>query len=396
MPWRDRSPMDLRMMFVSDFCRGVTPLAELCRRYGISRKTGYKWIRRYELQGPVGLGDRSRRPHHVPLQTPERLIEEIVAHRKRHPFWGAKKLLALLAKDHPLQELPARSTICGILKRLGLTKRRRRRRKLPAVGMPRTVLAKPNEIWAADFKGWFRTQDRRACHPLTITDVHSRYLLGCFALSRPKMEPTMVCFERTFQEFGLPRAIRTDNGLPFASTSLGRISRLSAWWIDLGIEPELIQPGHPEQNGQHERMHRTLKEETTKPPGRNLSTQQTKFDDFRDEFNYERPHESLGQRTPGSVYRESPRPYRKERRRYDYPAHIEVRQVTWSGGIRWRGKNVRVSGVLAGMCIGIEPIRGISGSWWIYYHFKKIGILREKTGRIESIRNVKVLPMSSD
>jgi putative transposase len=396
MPWRDRSPMDLRMLFVSDFCRGVTPVAELCRRYGISRKTGYKWIRRYELKGPFGLGELSRRPLNSPQQTSERIVEAIVALRKRHPTWGAKKLLRILAKNHPLQELPARSTVCGILKRRGLTKRRGRHRKLGVSGKPRTGIAGPNEVWAADFKGWFYTQNRRACHPLTITDAYSRYLLCCCALTRPLMDLTIRCFERTFQEYGLPRAIRTDNGLPFASTSLGRISRLSAWWIDLGIEPELIQPGHPEQNGQHERMHRTLKQETTKPPARNLSAQQMKFDDFRDEFNYERPHESLGQRTPGSFYRPSPRSYSVAWVDYDYPAEFEIKRVNVAGGIRWKGKDIRVSSVLAGRCIGLEPIRGASGEWWVYYRFKKLGILREKTSRIESIRNVKVSPMSSD
>ena len=293
MPWRDASPMDQRTQFIADHLRDSLSITELCELYGVSRKTGYKWIDRYLRHGPAGLEERSRRSRRSPRHTAEEIVTAILDARRRHPRWGGKKLLALLHKRHPRWVLPGRSTACDILSRHGLVLIRRQRRRLGHPGKPTSQILAPNDVWSADYKGQVRTGDGRYCYPLTVTDGFSRYLLGCQALASTAVDEAKPIFTRLFREYGLPTRIRTDNGVPFATTTLARLSKLSAWWVRLGIVPELIEPGRPQQNGRHERMHRTLKAKTTRPAAGSLAAQQRRFNTFREEFNHERPHEAL-------------------------------------------------------------------------------------------------------
>lgn len=266
MPWRYSSIMDQRLLFIADYRRQVFSLAELCRRFQISRPTAYKWITRYEADGPSGLQDRERRPHRSPEATPAYVVEALLEARRRHPTWGAKKLLAILQRPSPRWPWPARSTACDLLKRHGLVRRRRRSVRRGHPGRPDTHMATPNATWTADFKGQFKTRDGQYCYPLTVADGYSRYLLACHGLDGTTHDGSRRVFRRLFHEYGLPERIRTDNGIPFASNALRRLSRLSVWWIRLGITPELIEPASPYQNGRHERMHKTLKAETTRTP----------------------------------------------------------------------------------------------------------------------------------
>src|SRR6185295_14844449 len=293
MPWKEELPMDQKTQFISEHLRDSLSFTELCQRYHISRKTGYKWINRYDAEGHAGLVDRSRRPHSSPDQTSEAVRLAIVDARRRHPSRGAKKLLKLLQRKEPQTAWPSRWTICQILKREGLVKQRTHRRKVGHPGKPTSIVTAPNELWCVDFKGQFKTRDGRYCYPLTVTDSYSRYLLGCQGLLSTETLGAKGVFTGLFKKYGLPKAIRSDNGTPFASTALGRLSQLSVWWIRLGIRPELIEPGKPQQNGQHERMYRVLKAETTHPPAANLAAQQKLFDRFRREYNQVRPHEGI-------------------------------------------------------------------------------------------------------
>ena len=381
MPWRSSSPMDLRMQFIADYLRRLGPISELCHEYEISRKTAYKWIDRYEAEGAAGLVDRSRRPHHFPQATPADLVEALLTKRRRHPRWGAKKLLKLLSQDQPESPWPARSTACDILSRHHLVPESRRRRPVGHPGKPTTVITNPNQVWAADFKGQFKTRDGYYCYPLTVTDGFSRYLLGCQALSSTSYAAAKPVFRRLFQEFGLPERIRTDNGGPFAAVSLARLSKLSAWFIRLGIGRELIEPGKPQQNGAHERMHRTLKAETTHPPAQNRATQQRLFKSFRKEFNQVRPHEALALDTPAQHYQPSPRPYPQRLPPIEYPSHFETRRVGASGCICWRAQRIHVSSVCTHEYLGLEEVD--NGIWNVYFGSLKLGRLIEKELRIE-------------
>lgn len=381
MPWRSSSPMDLRTQFIADYLRGVFTISELSREYQISRKTAYKWIDRYTAAGATALVDRSRRPHHSPNETSPELVQALLIKRRRHPYWGAKKLLKLLSQEHSDSDWPARSTACDILRRHQLVRQRKRRRLIGHPGKPSSSITAPNQVWAADFKGQFKTRDGYYCYPLTVTDGFSRYLLACQALSSTAYLTAKPVFRRLFQEFGLPERIRTDNGGPFAAVSLARLSTLSAWFIRLGIQRELIQPGKPYQNGCHERMHRTLKAETTRPPAGNRATQQRRFNSFRQEFNHLRPHEALRLDTPAQHYLPSPRPYPERLPLLEYPSHFEVRRVGDNGCIRWRSERVHVSLVCAHEYIGLEAVD--NGIWNVYFGSLKLGRLIEKELRIE-------------
>lgn len=382
MPWKEVKPMDQKLRFISDYLKDYFTIAELCERYGISRTTGYKWINRYRASGrPDALFEVSRRPHSSPNKTTEDVVETLLDIRDKHPYWGPRKLLCLAAKKHPDWKLPAPSTVALILKRNGYIKPRRKRTRRYHPGRPLTVMSKANEVWTADFKGHFKMKDGLYCYPLTIADGYSRYLLTCRGMLSLHQQPVKAVFKRLFERYGLPEKIRTDNGNPFASNALGRLSRLSAWWIRLGIIPELIEPGCPEQNGRHERMHKTLKYETTIPPGANLMTQQKRFDMFRNEYNHIRPHEALEMKTPATLYQPSARAMPSLLPAIQYPAHYEVRRVSKNCGIRWNHRRICVSHVLAGEYIGLEEID--NGIWDVYYGPLWLGRFIEKLMKIE-------------
>jgi putative transposase len=381
MPWRETTPMHQRTLFIADHLRGIRSVTELCAEYGIARKTAYKWIDRYIRRGPAGLEDLSRRPRVAPNATAEPVVTALIALRHRHPTWGPKKLLAYLARRQPSWKLPGRSVTAALLKRRGLIQRRTRRRVIGHPGKPTTLIVAPNQLWCADFKGQFRMGNGCYCYPLTVTDAFSRYLLGCHALPSTAVEGAKSVFTRLFQEYGLPHYIRTDNGVPFATNTLARLSRLSAWWVRLGILPQLIEPGRPQQNGRHERMHKTLKAETTRPPGTTMRSQQRRFDHFRREFNAERPHEALAQRTPAAVYEPSPRPMPSTLPPLAYPDRFEVRYVSANGGIRWNKAWVNVSTTCVGEYVGLEEID--DGVWNVYFGALKLGRLLERKMKIE-------------
>jgi putative transposase len=381
MPWKETSPMTQKLLFIADCARDLDPVAEVCRRYNVSRKTGYKWIDRFKVQGVEGLADCSRRPRHLWHSTPEEIVDEILKARGRHPSWGAKKLLWLLNQRDPEINWPPRSTVCDILKRHDLIPPQRQRRKPSHPGKPTTPMTAPNVIWTADFKGHFKTGNGLYCYPLTVTDGFSRFLFDVSAFLSPSHELTKPVLERLFREYGLPLIIRTDNGAPFATTAIGRLSRLSVWWIRLGIFPELIEPGHPEQNPRHERMHRTLKAEATRPPSEDHHAQQKRFDTFRFYYNHERPHESLGQQTPASVYHPSERSFPARLPRIEYPGHYEVRRVSRNGGVRWNHQWVCVSHVLAEEHVGFEEVD--DGLWEVYFGPVRLGRFNERNSKIE-------------
>lgn len=381
MPWSQTSPMDQRTQFIADYLREVLSVTELCDLYGISRKTAYKWIERYLRQGPAGLEERSRRPQLSPNRTPDEVTEALLEARRRHPSWGGEKLLTLVHKRHPRWDLPHRSTVCDILNRHGMVAKKRQRRRIGHPGKPTSLILAPNDLWSAHFKGQFKTGNGRYCYPLTVADSYSRYLLGCQGLNSTSVAEAKPVFTRLFREYGLPKRIRTDNGVPFATSTLARLSRLSAWWVRLGILPEFIEPGKPQQNGRHERVHRTLKDETTRPAAGSLPAQQRKFNVFREEFNHERPHEALDQQTPAACYRPSPRAMPEKIPPFVYPDRFEVRYVSGNGGIRWNRDWVNVSTACIGKHVGLEEID--NGVWNVYFGPLKLGRLNERHMRIE-------------
>jgi len=397
MPWQESLLMDQRRQFIADSQRDVFDVADLARRYGISRKTAYKWLDRFEMEGPPGLTDRSRRPHQSPHAVPAAIAAALLEVRRRHPTWGAKKLLKIVGTRQPTWPLPARSTVCDLLERAGVVTTRRRRAVPPHPGRPLVAMTAPNGTWTADFKGEFKTRNGVYCYPLTVVDGYSRYLLGCQGVLSTAIAGARPIFLRLFQEYGLPQIMRTDNGVPFATTALGRLSTLSVWWIRLGIRPELIAPSSPQQNGRHERMHRTLKAEATRPASGNLQAQQTRFNRFRQEYNHERPHEALGQETPASCYVPSPRALPSRLAPLEYPGHFEVRLVSRNSGIRWKHQWVCVTHTLAGEYVGLEEVG--DGLWDVYFGPLRLGRMDERLLRIADHKGRtvrKVLPMSPD
>ena len=357
MPWKECSVLDQRLEFVAMFLKEELSIADLCRAFSVSRKTGYKLIHRYEMFGPDGLYDLSRAPHSHPNAVSDEVERAIIALRSLHPTWGPRKLLAYLARTSPEVSWPVASTIGFILKRNGLVVPRRRHSKGIHAGLtPFAPDTGPNSVWSADFKGQFTLGDGSRCFPLTITDSFSRLILRCQGLPSTHTEGVRPIWIAAFREHGLPAAIRTDNGAPFASHGLGGLSRLAVWWIKLGITPERIKPGRPQQNGRHERMHRTLAEETTKPPSHDMRAQQRAFDRFRHEYNHVRPHEALGQVPPVSIYEPSVREYPLRLPRIEYPSSMTVRSVRRRGYVRWRGDMLFVSETLIGEPVGFDPI----------------------------------------
>ena len=348
--------MEERARFVVEYESGEWSMTDLCDWYGISRKTGYKILSRWRETGTGGLQDRSRSARSHPNQTPAKIEEQVLALRRAHMRWGPRKLRGKLDSLYPEQVWPAPSTIGTLLKRAGLITGPRMRRRTPPYTQPFASAIEANDVWCVDFKGWFRTRDGERIDPFTMTDAHSRYLLRCQAVSKTDTTQVASICEAAFRQYGLPRAIRSDNGAPFASRAVAGLSRLALTWMKLGIVHERIEPGHPEQNGRHERMHRTLKAETARPPAANPRRQQEAFDHFRNEYNYERPHEALGQRTPGTLYTPSPRPYPARLPQPEYDSSLLVRRVYPHGQFFWKGKDIFISKVLAGEDIGLEQL----------------------------------------
>lgn len=389
MPWRETCPMDQRRKFIEDWLQDDWSVSALCLAYGISRKTGYKWLERFRSGGQAELADQPRAHRSHPLTTSAALEAKIVELRHRHPFWGPRKLKKRLQCLEPSLVWPASSTIGGILKRHGLVMPRRRRYRTPIYEGPFAGSLSPNDVWAADFKGWFRTQNGVRIDPLTVTDCASRYLIRCRAVEKTNGESVKAQFTAAFQEFGLPGALKTDNGVPFATVGLGGLSELSVWLIKLGITPERIRPGHPEENGAHERMHRTLKQETANPPQANAVAQQSAFDQFQAEYNDERPHEAIGMKTPAEVYVPSPRSFPKRLPEMEYPGGSITRHVTDNGTITFRDKRIYLSNALID-----EPVRleEKDSEWHVWYGPILLGELDLKREMIKR-RPTKVLPM---
>jgi putative transposase len=354
MGWKASSVMDEKLRFVFSYERDEESMKTLCERFGISRETGYVWLRRYRQNGAAGLLEVNRAPLRHPNQTAAGIEEAVLELRQAHMTWGPRKLKRILERDQPGRGWPATSTMGEIVKRAGLVVERRKRRRTEPYTAPLAHAVESNRVWCADFKGWFRSRDGTRIDPLTITDACSRYLLRCQAVEKTNTGRVLAIFEATFREYGLPWAMRTDNGPPFASSAVGGLSRLAVWLLKLGIRPERIEAGHPEQNGRHERMHRTMKLDLQ--PGEDWRGQQREMGRFRYDYNHVRPHEALGMQTPASVYVPSPRPYPERLPEVEYPDTMLVRTVKAHGHFRWKKHDVFLSEVLWGEPIGLLPV----------------------------------------
>jgi transposase InsO family protein len=376
--------MDQKMNLIKDWLRQEHTIKEIGEHYQVSRKTIYKWINRYQTGGPEALHEASCAPQRHPNATPPEIAGRLIENKLMHMSWGPKKVVFSLRQQYPETRWPVVSTVQGILRKEGLVKARHRSRHTPPYTQPFGECLKPNDTWSIDYKGQFRMGNGKLCYPLTISDNYSRYLLSCRGLYHPNYESTRLWLERTFREYGLPRAIKSDNGQPFASTGLGGISRLSAWLIKLWIIPERIALSHPEQNGRHERMHRTLKETVCKPPRSCLANQQRAFDCFRSEYNGERPHESIGMKTPSSLYKPAYRQFPVRLPAVEYDSWLDVRRVMPNGCIKWKDKEIYVSQALAGEPVGLNQIN--DNTWELRFSFVHLGALDKMHG--------KVLPMS--
>jgi putative transposase len=383
MPWKETCTVDERIEFVQEVLRGELGKSELCRRYGISRPTGDKWLERFHQRGLAGMEDLSSAPHCHSNQVPEELADMLISLRRQHMTWGPRKLLAYLERRYAGVKWPAASTVGELIRHNGMSRVRKPRHRTPPYTQPFGSCQNANAIWCADFKGWFRTSDQTICHPLTITDAFSRYLLRCHGMERAQTAPTKVIFESAFREYGLPQAIRTDNGTPFASNSVGGLSRLSVWWLKLGIVPERIEPGQPQQNGRHERMHLTLKQDTASPPRSTMRSQQRRFDEFRVEYNQQRPHEALDQKTPADLYQPSPRPYPSRVPEPEYGGDMKIRYVRHSGEIKWQGRRMYLGEVLAKENVGLEQVA--EDHWLIYFCKMPLGVLDDQRRKVWSV-----------
>ena len=386
MPWTETCVMEQRVKFIMDVLEGDYCMAELCSYYGISRKTGYKWLVRYWQGGIEALHNRSRAPHSHPHEISPQVKEAILKIKKRFPKWGAPKISTRLKRTYPhWRSYPAVSTIGLFLHKQGLTCPRKRRRRASPTELPLTKGLKPNDVWTADFKGHFKTKDGSRCNPLTISDHSSRYLLCCRHVERMSYELVRMWFERIFREHGLPEVIRTDNGSPFASRGLGGLSRLSYWWIRLGIYPERIEPGHPEQNGRHERIHKTLKDYTARPPAKTIAQQQKWFNEFCVEYNEHRPHEALQMRSPSECYKSSVKEFPSRLPPVSYPDHMQVRHVYSHGDVLYLGKRLFTTESLDGEYVGIEQVdKDVSLLWYCDYLLGRIDHRRWRIGPVKS------------
>jgi len=382
MPWRENCAMDERLRFIAESQSGLWTMTELCARFEISRKTGYKWLERYRSEGASGLAERSRAPHAHGRATPEPVAEAIIGLRRDRPSWGPRKIVAKLAALKPETQWPSASTAGEILKRAGLVGARRLRRRGPPRLYALSTPQHANHVWSVDYKGWIRLRDGARVEPLTIADGFSRYLLGLHATSSARLSEARPLFERAFRDYGLPEAIRSDNGPPFASSGVSGLTALSVWWIKLGIRHERIDPGQPQQNGRHERFHLTLLE-AMRPPEQNLAAQAARFSAFARDYNEERPHEALDQQPPARFYSPSPRQLPKRLPEPDYPAEAAVRRVRSNGEIKWRGETVFVSEALIGEAVAVEETE--AGDFRVRFFDVPIGVIDPYTPRLRRI-----------
>ena len=375
MSWRDICPMDEKVKFIAFVKGGTQPFSSICKRLGISRKTGYKWLERYENEGPKGLYDHKRSRLTQSKETSTKQVETILKAKNKFKDWGPKKLKIWLEREHENEHWPATSTIGDILKKHGLVEPRAKRKRVVPYTQPFLACTKPNDVWSADFKGQFKTNDRKYCYPFTVTDNYSRFIIKCDGYLSPSLANVQRSMIEAFKEYGLPKAIRTDNGTPFASSNVGGLSRLSIWWIKLNIYPERIDLGCPEQNGRHERMHRTLKKATALPAKNELASQNKSFAEFIKEFNYVRPHEALLNKTPFEIYESSSRAYPLKLEEVVYPDRKIVRKVRSNGQIKINGGYVFISELLYGEPVAMEQIE--DGYWDLQFGNLGLGIIDE-------------------
>jgi transposase InsO family protein len=390
MPWPEMSPVEQRERFIDDHRLGLYDMTELCARYAVSRKTGDKWLARYDAGGRPALHDRSRAPHSCPHKISAPVTQLLLTARRQHPDWGPEKLLQGLEPRPAGITWPAISTAGDLLARHGHVKKRRRRRPAQHPGVVPPITHAPNALWAADFKGQFRTGDRIYCYPLTVTDQHTRYVLACHGLLSTRGTGGRPLVDRLFREYGLPRAMRTDNGVPFASTSLHGLTALNVWWLRLGIQPQRILPAHPQQNGAHARMHKTLKRGAIRPPRATLAAQQRAFNRFRQEYNDERPHQCLRGRTPSALYRPSTRTYTGALPPLEYPSHCVVKRVTNAGTIRCKTKRLYLSTALRQHRIALEE--GDDGIWSLSFCNVLLGRIDERKALMKGQLGVTHVP----
>jgi len=380
--------MQEKNAFIDAWLSREFTMSGLCERFGVSRPTGYAMVRRFEEEGRLGLERRSSAPHVHPNATAAELMERVVMLKRRYPRWGPVTLREYLRREGPECAWPAASTIGAMLANRGLVAPRRRRLRTPPYGQPFAAVKAANDVWSIDFKGNFVLGDTKVCYPLTISDNYSRYLLCCQGMLEPRHSPVKARLERAFREHGLPRALRSDNGPPFASVALGGLSALSIWCIKLGVLPERIAPGKPQQNGRHERMHRTLKAHVATPPRANLRAQQRAFERFRQEYNEQRPHRSLNGQRPVDCYQASPRAFPERLPELIYPADYVLRRVRFNGSIKWNGSEFYVSKKLVGECIGLSPLD--YDQWQLHFGPIPLGMLDERSIKVKRAKRPRV------
>jgi transposase InsO family protein len=381
MPWTEQNVMNHRLSFIAACLRQEEAMSQLCLRHGISRKTGYKWLGRYHEAGASGLADLSSAPLTPAQSMAPAVVASVLALRDKRPTWGPRKLLVRLRMDDPATAWPAASTVGDLLRREQRSTPRRRKPADPRPPVGLIEASAPNESWSADFKGWFRTTDGVRCEPFTVTDGYSRYLLACEAVAQVTAERVRPILTRLFQDHGLPRALRTDNGSPFARRDgLGGLTRLSVWLLKLNVWPDRIEPGRPDQNGRHERMHRVLREDAANPPAATLDAQRLRMDEWRVDYNTQRPHEALGQRCPATLYAPSSRAYPATIEDWDYPADHQIRRVVGDGYIKWRDGTVHLSKALVGETVGVA--RRDDGEWAVRFRGFDLAILPEEGGTL--------------
>mgnify|MGYP001591696305 CR=1 FL=1 len=383
MPWKTVDAMDLKIQLINDWNKECFSKTDLSQKYGISRPTTYKWLGRHKLSGIEGLKEQSRAPKSCPRRTPENILNLVIQEKLKNRKRGPRKIRAQLKHRYPEIYFPATSTIAYWLKKEGLVEKRKKRLRVPPYTAPFSDCHRPNDVWSIDYKGQFYMKNNRVCYPLTVSDNFSRFLLGCKALEGPRYHPTRTYLELIFREYGLPDVIRNDNGTPFAGKCIGGLSRLSIWFIQQGIIPERIKKGCPQENGRHERMHRTLKSDALDEVARNLKEQQERFDVFRQDYNNERPHESLNDQTPSDCYKKSNRSYVERPHPPEYGYDTIVRQVRHDGEIKFMGRMFYITELLTGQPVGLKEIA--DGLWQLQYSFYILGSVDLRKNKI--IRN---------